>query len=456
MENYERMEKYCTLIVALENGEFDRQRIDSDCSSIGDRYTGSTSTESCKFPFSLTSSYEAKTSFSPTMIPKALGPHTPSLSSTAKDGTSPEDKHQSFTRRKTAVLATDTASFLLNTKKSRLHSIVAPNSFEHQYLANSSSQDEEEEKKSVRRMVPRQTSLAKIWDTVDSDEEETEAEEIVIKNTTTTPMHTATTTMTSINSKDEKRRKSSLKEMKPNDDARELEEEDEAFRRSIALCQEVSLRSSSPLPIPSLTAKSQLETEPDNDEEEDEIRALRIEEAIMNKLHPQQQQRRHRKESFVRYVDRMWSPSTPHNNNHNPPNTFDFDPNTIPREKSFSVFSTELDGPSSGSIDNELFDHRTRAVSAGSGITNWLASRGKSMEKTKKKPVDDPDLEMGAFGREIDSHSKEPLSYLSDCLYSQDHERQSLVCLSSYLFVPSQTSHHPLCLPLQLVSKPKT
>jgi hypothetical protein len=418
------MEKYCTLIVALENGEFDRQRTESDCTSLGDRYTGTTSTESCKFPFSMSSSSEAKTSFSPTIIPMAFEPPAPtSPPFSLGDGNGDEQKAEDkFTRRKTAVLATDTASFLLNSKKSRLHSIVAPNSFEHQFLANSSTSAAKEE---VRRMVPRQTSLAKIWDTVDSDEETDE------------PPTKATKTGQKDDNKESTIAPSSSaqhrKQEEENREKFELEEDDEVYRRSIALCQEVSLASTGSFsfqtPAAAPNPAIDLENEGDNDEAEDEIRALRIEEAILNQLHPHQQQRRHRKESFARYVDRMWLPTSPHSGSSiSNPHPFEFDPNTLPRQKSFSVFST--DGPS-GSIDTELLDHRNRTISAGGGLSHWLSRAGRSSDKSDsfhKRADADPDLEMGAFGRET-AHSKEPVSYLSDCLFSQDDQPQLMVSL---------------------------
>jgi hypothetical protein len=441
-------------VAALENGDFDRQhQKDSDCTSSGDRMQSQNSTESCKFPFSFPSPADTKSLLSVT--PKSRDTRFDSSSTDE-----PDDKHKSFTRRKTAVLATDTASLLLlNPKKSRLHSIVVPNSFEHQFLANS-----QETKPPSRRVVPRQTSLAKIWDTVDSDDDDEGdgdgGDEGGEKD----------------DGEQKKQRQRHEKqgsqlgkmEMKKNED----ELEDEAYRRSIALCQEVSLENPSSAQLSSMMNSSTFDSsstrvqnpmtsvgvgaslnregrdedgdgDVDNEEEEDEIRAIRIEEAIWNKLHSQPH-RRTRKESFVQYVDRMLSSSTssslsrplqtaatatggpaaasggsPHNHFTNPSNKNYPEGNS--RDKSLSVFSAESEFDE---IASESRLGTGRAMSTSSGISHWLRkSRGGSRQENTTNKMDsaDPvDLEMGDIG-----FPRESLSYLSDCLYSQDDEQKA-------------------------------
>ena len=408
LENLERMEKYCSLVAALENGDFDRQQEkDSDCTS-GDRMQSQNSTESCKFPFS-----------SPPLETKSFLSTTPKSHETRIDSSStdePDDKHKSFTRRKTALLATETASLLLlNPKKSRLHSLVVPNSFEHQFLANS-----HETKAPSRRVVPRQTSLAKIWDTVDSDEEDEDGEQ----------------------QRQQQPKNLERMEMKNNED----ELEDEAYRRSIALCQEVSLGDNSSAQMNSLKSSTtwdpssnrvqnpmtttgvnsrgtnrnlNLEGDVDNEEEEDEIRAIRIEEAIWNKHHSQPQKRT-RKESFAQYVDRMLSNSTtatglPHSQTTN--KKYQEDKMNHSRDK--SIFSTESEVDE---ITSESRLQNGRAGSTSSRFSHWLRkSRGSChQENTTNQMEVDVDLEMGGI-----NFPRESMSYLSDCLYSHDDQQKS-------------------------------
>lgn len=368
----ERFEKYCNLVIALENGEFDRdrQRKDSDSTSSGSR----SSSESSKFPFN-------------SQLPDQKSPLPSNSRDTSMDSLSIDEKHNSFTRRKTAVLATENASFLLNTNKSRLQSIVVPNSFEHQFLVNSSTQASDG--KANRRVVPRQTSLAKIWDTVDSDEEENE---------------------------DNSDFKSDMKGSET--EINELDEQ--AVRRSIALCQEVSLEPIISNPSESSSIRPQdifssEEHDSDNEEQEDEIRAIRIEEAIRNKMRPQPH-RRNRTESFVQYVDRMLSTSG--NIANNPKED-------IARLKSVSVFSMESDYPLAN--ERESHDKRVkneRSSSTGSALSSWFAKRGSSHENTKTN--DNHDLEMGDIARNM-AFSKDSFSYLSDCICAPDDPRNTLV-----------------------------
>lgn len=421
------MEKYCSLVAALENGDFDRQPDkDSDCTSSGDRMQSQNSTESCKFPFS-SPSLETKSFLSAT--PRS---HDARLDSSSTD--EPDDKHKSFTRRKTAMLATQTASLLLlNPKKSRLHSIVVPNSFEHQFLANS-----HETKAPSRRVVPRQTSLAKIWDTVDSDEDDDEDGQ----------------------GQQQQRKNPEKMEMKNNED----EVEDEAYRRSIALCQEVSLgdisstqmnsskssttwetssnRVQNPMTTASVTSRHtnsnlNMEGDVDNEEEEDEIRAIRIEEAIWSKLHFQPHKTA-RKESFVQYVDRMLSTTSPTALSHNRTTNKNYQEDKLNNVRDKSIFSTEseLDEITVGSrLDNG------RASSTNSRISHWLRkSRGNCQENsTNKMEVVDPDVEMGGM-----NFPRESMSYLSDCLNNHDDQQNStLVSFFDLPLIPDFVMFYP-------------
>mmetsp|Transcript_7215 Transcript_7215/g.7573 ORF Transcript_7215/g.7573 Transcript_7215/m.7573 type:complete len:234 (-) Transcript_7215:224-925(-) len=66
-----------------------------------------------------------------------------------------------------------------------------------------------------------------------------------------------------------------------------------------------------------------------------------------------------------------------------------------------------------------------RITSTASNLSNWIKTRGNSHEKKQKK-FDDPDLEMGEFGKNSEFLPKDSLSYLSDCMCLREDNQQTL------------------------------
>lgn len=170
----------------------------------------------------------------------------------------------------------------------------------------------------------------------------------------------------------------------------------------------------------------------DNEDEEDEIRALRIEEAINNKFNTRQD-RKNRNKSFAQYVEGVLSHTSTGSSNSNRNNNQQKDYGA--REKSLSVFSSESDYPGlpppPGLHREESANSTGRTTSTSSVLTNWIKNRGNSHEKKTKK-FDDPDLEMGEFNNRSEAARKESFSYLSDSMCLRDDNNQSALMVRSY------------------------